>query len=461
MGYMPEVNHTGGHQSILNPWAGSKGFATITGSNDRGLHDFNGVTYKVSDQTLYSVTESGVETSIGTIAGSNRCVMEDGGGFLVITTGSKAYQYDGTTLTDFTANFPVDEGVDYAPGNSVAMIDIYAVYDTALGDIIVSQPASDGTLDPDSLSASDTANSSKSFKDVKRVWVFDELLYMMGSKFIETLQVSSTQSPPFAIVRGGTMSVGLKDLHSVANTINFTYFRGSDGMVHRFSSTQPENVTSGAMANVMEAYADDTAVAYTISIQGGDYYVINFENNNETYAFSEKNHALGPGVDDWFSLSTGADKDIYIGAMYVKSYNKHLIAKRNSGDILELDLTVFTDDGDNVVRQRTLAPINGGLIGEEGARLMMSWFEIVFKKGVGLPAGQGSNPKAFVQFSFDGADSFTNEADVELGRTGESRIRIRVNHTESFYDLVARVTVYDPIFASIQGASIGLKVIGS
>jgi hypothetical protein len=452
MNYMPEVNHTGGHQSVLNPWPGSKSFSTITGTSDRGLHDFNGVTYKISDQTLYSVNSAGAEASRGTIAGNDRCIMSDDGVHLIITTGSKAYQYTGTTLTDITANFTSGFG----PGNSCARISNYMVYDTINGDYIVANFG-----DPDAFTAANNGESEKSHNDIKRVWDFDELLYLMGSKAIETYQFNGTTNPPVAKVRGGTMNVGLKDLHSVASTINFTYFRGSDGMVHRFSSTQPENITSGAMANVMEAYGDDTAVAYTISIQGGDYYVISFENNNQTFVLSEKNHALSPGVDDWFSLSTGADKDIYIGAMYIKSYNKHLISKRNSGDILELDLTVFTDDTDNVVRQRTLAPINGGLIGSEGARLMMSWIEIVFKKGVGIASGQGSNPKAFIQLSFDGADSFTNEADVRLGMTGESRIRIRLNHTASFYDLVPRVTVYDPIFSSIQGASIGLKVIGS
>ena len=91
---------------------------------------------------------------------------------------------------------------------------------------------------------------------------------------------------------------------------------------------------------------------------------------------------------------------------------------------------------------------------------MMSWFEVIFKKGVGIATGQGSNPKAFVQFSFDGGNSYTNEADVLLGRGGDARIRIRLNHTASFYEMSPRVTVYDPVFASIQGAAIGLKVVG-
>ena len=53
MNYMPEINHTGGHKSILNPWLGSTSFATITGSSDRGIWEVNDVTYKISDQTLF------------------------------------------------------------------------------------------------------------------------------------------------------------------------------------------------------------------------------------------------------------------------------------------------------------------------------------------------------------------------------------------------------------------------
>lgn len=453
MNYIPEAHATGASRSLLVPWPGSKGFSTITGSNPRGIWDFGGVTYKISDTTLYSVTSLGVETSIGTIEGTGRCIMRNDSSNLIITTGSKWYQYDGTNLTEF---FPptLSTGLVVTAGNSVDFLNGFAIYDVSDGKFLMSDFG-----DPDIFQNNNFATAESSPDNLKRIWAFNERAYLMGSKSVETWDIS-TGNPPLKKSQSGTMTPGLKDIHSVASSNDYTYYRGADGWIYRFSSTQAINITSGFAANAFETFADDTAEAYIIDIQGGTFYVINFTANNRTWVFSEKNHQLSPGVDDWFELSTGADKDIYIGAMYVKAFNKHLIEKRGTGDILELDINTFTDDGDTILRVRETPPIHGGLLGKEGGRLEMSWLEVILKKGTGLASGQGSDPRLYFQGTFDGANSYSNEEEVEIGRTGDTMLKVRWYHSESFYEAAFRVTGYDPVFYSIHGASIGLKFVG-
>ena len=88
---IPQAELTGAAQSSLVSWYGSVPWSSGSGVG-RGLYVFNGVLYKVSDQTLYSIDSSGVQTSIGTIAGSNRCVFADDGPNLKITPASSGYQ---------------------------------------------------------------------------------------------------------------------------------------------------------------------------------------------------------------------------------------------------------------------------------------------------------------------------------------------------------------------------------
>ena len=120
----------------------------------------------------------------------------------------------------------------------------------------------------------------------------------------------------------------------------------------------------------------------------------------------------------------------------------------------------FTDDGTVSVRERVIAPINGGLLGREGARLQMSWFELVMKKGVGTASGDGVDPRAYFAISIDGGDSWTSDEQVEIGRTGESVIKVRWDKAISFYEASIRIKIYDPVFTSLKGASIALKFLG-
>ena len=455
MNFIPESHKTGATQALLVPWAGSKAFSSITGTTPRGIYEFSGTVYKISDQTLYSVASSGVETSIGTIAGTQRCVIKDDGTNLIIATGSKWYQYDTSTstLSEFTSP-TTSTGLVLGQGNSVDFLNGFAIYDVSGGKFYMSDFG-----DPDSFQTNNFATAESSPDDLKYVKVFNERAYLMGSKTIETWKVG-TGNPPLKKIQNGTMPRGLKDIHSVASSQNFVYFRGDDGWFYRFSSTQAVNITSGFAANAFETYADDTTEAYILEIQGGTYLVCNFTANNKTWVFSERNHQLSPGFDDWFQLSTGTEEDIYIGAFYHKAFNKHLIEKKGSGDILELDLDTYTDDGSTIVRRRRTPPIHGGLLGKEGGRLEMSWFEVKMKKGVGLATGQGSDPRIYITASLDGSESRSNQAELEIGRTGDADLIIRWYHDASFYESDFEIIGYDPIFYSIHSASIGLKFMG-
>lgn len=450
MNLIPEAHKTGSHPSVLVPWPGSIPFSSVSSGLDRGAYEFGEHVYKISGTTLYKISDNGSTESIGEILGSNRCIFDDDGTNLIIATGQNWYQYDGTNLTNFSSSSPEL----YPPGNSVAFLGGFAIYDTIGGIFLVSDFG-----DPDSVQDNNFGTAESSPDNLKRVFVFNERAYLFGDKTIETW-VLGVGNPPLRKTQNGTMKVGLKDTHSVAASRDYVYFRGDDGMVYRFSSTAPTNVTSSFAASAFESYAGDTSVSYIINIQGGTYYVINFTGNNKTWCFSEKNHASSPGIEDWFQLSTGVDQDRYIGDFYVKAFNRHLICNKNNGDLLSLNLDTFTDNGDVSVRARETAPVHGGLAGQEGARMEMSWFEVILKKGVGASSGYGVNPKIYISASFDGADSYSNDEEIDIGRTGQSMIKARWYKSASFYEAVFRITVYEPIFISIHSAAIGIKLTG-
>ena len=202
---------------------------------------------------------------------------------LIITTGDKWYQLTGSTLTEFSS----PDGIQ---GNSVAFLTKYAIFD---GNDQTFWVADFG--DPDSIQSNNFAQAESDGDDLLRVYTFKERVYMFGSNIIETWVVA-TGNPPLAKSNNGTMPIGLADVHSVANTVNYVYFRGSDGLVYRFSSNQPVNITSGFVAQKFQSYNQGNAVAWTGYFDGVGYYVINFPDNNATWVYSERLGELSPWI---------------------------------------------------------------------------------------------------------------------------------------------------------------------
>ena len=441
MNLIPEFNVTGKKESSMNCWPGSKPYIVGTGS-DRGYHVFNNVLYKVSGASLYSENSDKTETLIGTIAGTNRCIFANDGFSMIITTGGTGYQYvDSTnTLTEIT-------DTDFDNGNSVAFINSQMVFDGDGGRFQVANPG-----DPDNIEANNFATAESAPDDTIRVYTFSERLYLFGERTVETWYNSGTGNPPFDRVNGGTMQIGLAAVHSVTESPDFVYFLGSDKSVYRFSATQAQSISTIAISHEFESYDDvSDAIAFMVNIEGQYIYVIKFPTAGKCFAFNE-------GSNGWFELSTGASQGLYIGNSYAEAYGKKFIA--DNGNTLELDLDTYTDNGETIIRERVTAPLDGAAIGVEGGRVTMSRFQVVMETGIGLITGQGETPQLMFQASFDGGKSWTNADTVMIGRLGESRVKVEWYHMASFYEVMFRIRMSDPVFISIHSAAIDISAGG-
>jgi hypothetical protein len=438
MRLIPQAEVTGAAESSLTSWPGCTVFSTNSGSN-RGMTVFKNELYKVNSTTLIKIDSLGTASTLGTIAGSNRCIFANDGTNMIITTGGNGYQLTGTTLTQIT-------DTDYESANSVSYLNQQMIYDGNGGRFQVSDVGN-----PDSLQPNNFATAESSPDDTIRTFAFRERVYIFGERSIETWYNSGSGNPPFARVNGGTMNVGLSAVHSVAATDDYCYFLGDDRRVYRFSSHQAQNITSIAISHqIFNMGNTGDAIASIFHIEGQSFYVIAFPSAGKTLAFNEDAGA-------WFTLSTGADESRYIGDEFIECYGKRLISDKDNGNVHELSLTTFTDNGETCIQERILGPINGTVLGIPAERIMMSYVDLVMEMGVGIETGQGSNPQLLVSASFDGGDSFTNEDDVLLGRTGQGRLKARWDHTESFYSAFIRIRCSDPVFISLFSGSIGIK----
>lgn len=435
MNLIPESVPTGKAQSALTSWHGSKSFSSGSGI-DRGVHVFADELYKVTTNTLFKISSTGVQTSLGTIQGANPCVFADDGFTMRIATGGEDYLVTGGVLS-------VLSDTDLKPGNSVAYLNQQMINDSIRGQFQVSDVGV-----PGSIAANNFATAESAPDDTVRVYTFNERIFLFGDiNTVETWWNSGTGNPPVDRVQGGTMQMGIDSPYSVASSVDFVYFMGRDSTAYRFSATHLDPITPPAIAATFGNYVSSDARGFIVNIEGMSFYVLTFPTEGKTWAYNEDGNA-------WFQLSTGANEGQYLGTSYAEVYGKKLIA--SGGNILELDADTFTDNGDVIIKERVTPPITS----PTGGRIEMSSFTLIMETGVGLITGQGVKPVAMFSASYDGGKSFSQESAVEIGRQGEGREKVKWDNMASAYEIIIKVRISDPVFVSIHGASIMLREAG-
>jgi len=438
--WYPEITEGGLAPAILLPWLGSSlfGDGSITGL-DRGTHEYNSVLYRVVDQTLYSVDNVGVHTSIGTIDGTQRCIFSNsvvGSLDQMVIASGKIWTYDGSDLTD--------SGLT---ADCVTYLNSKSVYPNGGFNFAVS-----GSGGPTSITSTGSAESSTD--DLLRPYAFNQWVYMFGTRTVEPFYDSqATTGTPLARIDSAIMQKGLGGLYTVANTDLAMYFLGDDSNVYKVVQSQLTNITPPHIVNSIKDLDKDTAVGHTQTVNGQDYYILRFS-TGMAYAYDEK-------INEWFNLSSGVDDGPHLAASYIRVYDKDIAVDYRTGKTIELSFTAYDDLGEVIQRRRVLPPftsVNAGI--PYGKRLLMDGIKFGLQTGQGLVTGQGSDPQLMVEYSLDGGETWSTERWVKFGRLGKYLVKAEYWEMVSFYEITFRITISDPVFCSLHDATINIKAGG-
>lgn len=438
--WYPEITVDGRSQAALLPWPGTRAFGTSPGTSDRGLHVFRSELYHVIGSSLFSVSNSGIYTEIGSIEGLSRCIFDDNGVEMSITADGNAYSFDGLTLTKGDQD-------EFANTQSVTMLNNTFLYNAELDNFFVSEAG-------DALSFRAAGSAESKGDDLLRPYAFSQWVYMMGETTTEPWWNAAADTLGFDRIDGGIMEKGLGGLYTVANTDQFMYFLGDDANVYQVIQSSINLISTPEISFQLGKLNIADAVGWTMVLDGQDFFILNFDEDDLTYAYAEQAGA-------WFNLSSGVNDGRYIGSSYARVYNKHISVDFKTGNTIEITDQAFDDLGQTLQRQRTLPPINSAKLGMgAGKRLLMSKAKFMLQTGQGLSSGQGSVPAIEIEFSIDGGASWQVIDWPKVGKLGQYLINVEAWHMVSFYDIQFRLTMSDPVFSSLHDGSIDLKLAG-
>jgi hypothetical protein len=443
--FYPEFVESGSDRFITRSFPGLSLFSDQLSGGDRGGVFAGGVLYRVLGNTLYSVSNIGTHTNLGAVSGGGRCIFATDGTSIWFTTGGgPIYKYDGASLTQVTDS-------NIVGSRSVTSMNNQFVYTKPKLSVV--SDVGNGS----SASGLNAIGAESIPDDLVRDYWFDQVLYRFGTESVEPWYNSGVGNPPIARIEGQIITVGTASRDAITNTKDFIYWLGNDNSIYRARGGVDAPVSSKGVNQAIEGYADiSDAIANSFVLDGKYFVAFQFPSANATWVVSEE-----LGENGWFELSSSINGGgIYQVSTFISAYGKKLAFDSGNGNIYELDFDVHDLNGETMQRRRVMSSINGKALGFPGKRMQMSRFELLMEVGTGIITGQGEDPKIMIEASYDGGKSWSEETWMDIGRLGETDIRAEWFNLDSFYDLMIRLTITDPVPCTIYSGAIDVRPAG-
>lgn len=403
----------------------------------RGARKMGGVAYIVSGSRLYSVSSTGVATDLGgSITGTGPVSMDDNGTQLVITNGTNGYLYS------VTLGFALITDVDFNPADTVQFFDQRFYFDWKNTNKFFGSDILDGT----SYNALVFASAETRPDNVKAIVLNKQILLVFGDATIEPWQDVGAANFPLQSVPGVVIERGLAAPHATAKEDNAVFFLGDDKRFYRLDGLTPVGISTPAIDAEWQGYSTvSDAYCFSYSWNGHKYVAVHFIAANKTWVWDISTN-LWHERESWDM--NGRFLGRWAGNCHVSCYDKELIGDAYSGKIGYLDASTYTEFGNTTQALVTSPPIQS-----DRKRMFMSRLEMNIEAGVGINAGQGSDPQWMLRSSKDGGRTYTNlQKWRSAGAVGQYRTRLRWLKLGQSRERVFELTTTDPVKRTIISA---------
>lgn len=417
----------------------------------RGLFEQDGRAWVVAGSSLYELFRDYSSTLIGDVGSDGRAasMSQNLTQLFVLSTGL------GFVVTLATNAFAQVTDVDFPANVSMGFYtDTYFL-------VLLRESPQFNISDPDnglSWNGAEFGRRSEGSCDFVAMVKFKRGIWLLGSQDSEVWYNSGAASFPFAPRPGVAINTGCVAEFSATVCGEYVYWLGGDadggGVLYRAGEDyRPTMVSTDAVARIWGTYSRlDDAEAWTYQKDGHDFYVLYFPTADATWVYDA---SLPPELAWterlWWDTAAGT-YHAHRARCHVYAFGKHFVGDRATGSVYELSDTVYSDNG-APIRWLRQSPH----IGSEARTIKHKRFQLDMQTGVGLQAGQGSDPQVGLQWSDDNGQTWSNEYWRSLGAVGKYATRVFWRRLGKARDRVYRVFGTDPVPIAIQAAYLDLE----
>jgi hypothetical protein len=426
---------------------GISDWVTLATAPLRGLIVHDELLYAVSGTKLYSITEAGATTEIGSIQGTGLVRMATNGEELIVISNPVGYLYTGGTLSVMSKTNFTDFGA-----KDVGYIDGFFVYLTPSGQTFFSSEyfqdagglyVDAGTIDPLNF---DLAIGLPD--NLVSLLVDHRQLFLFGKDSIEIWYNAGSAGFPFLREQNGLIEVGCGAANTPVKADNTLFWIDDKRIARRLVDLTPQRISTHS---IEQRWQDYTTVsdAYSVSYvhEGHWFWCVTFPTEGESWEFdisTNEWHERGSrvnGVDQHWRVNTQC-----------WCYGENIVGDSLSGKLGKVDANVFTEFGGLQRMEWTYPPVYA-----EGRRAFHKRLQIEFEAGVGLTSGQGSDPQVMLDVSDDGGKTFVALPTRSIGQIGQYRYRSIWNRLGSSDDRVYRAAISDPVMVAVVDSQLEIE----
>lgn len=409
----------------------------------RGMWNFRGVLYAVIGQELYRINSSGGYKKIGDgISGTSPVSMADNGTQLVIVNGTEGY------LVDSSDVFQQIVDPNFYSANTVLFFDDYFVYDHRGTNQFFLSALGDGL----SYNGLDFASAEAQPGFLTTIAQNMQLLFLFAQNHIEMWYDAGLASFPFQRYAGGVIERGCISPRSVVLQDDALFFLGADKVFYRLQGNVPIRISTHAIEHAFQSYGDITdAFSFTYTFEGHKFVVLTFPSVPHTWVYDISTKL-------WHERESMTSSEVSIGRWRgncaVEIYGKVLIGDYNSSVIGYLDWGNKTEYGNTIQMMATSSTLH-----QDRLPIFIGRLELDMQVGTSDGTGQGADPKVYLQWSKDGAQTWSKiQPARSLGKIGEYLTRIRWLNIGRAYQFVFRIIITDPVLRVLIGTHSDIDV---
>lgn len=402
--------------------------------------------YAAQGSTFWEINNAFVSTSRGTLlTSSGRLDMASNGAVIVIVDGTYGYTYtiSTATLAQITdADFPANpQTVSWQDGQ-------FAVTFSNTGPVKQRVYISPDGINWDAL---DFRAAESTPDGLIRGYSYNEHLHCFGEASLEFWAYTGDGDFPFAPVRGAGKKIGLASRWSLAEFDQSLCFLGKNKLgevqVYRLAGYELQQISTPDLNTLINAYSvKSDAQGFSYMLDGHPMYELAFPTAGKSWLYDGlSSAALGSPV--W--SETTSDGGRHYAAMQVNFLDRPYVSDYRNGRIYRLDKAVYADAG---VAQEFQVDTRHFFKDHDRVTVDRIYFDL--ETGVGLTAGQGSNPKAMLKVSRDGGRTWGSEMWANIGKIGKYLERVEFRRLGTARDFVFSLRITDPVKRVITGISI-------
>lgn len=416
MNWFLEQSESKGATSEISmlPTPGVQSWVMVSKVGYRAMFEMNGRCFGVVQDGFYEFTNPasvGTATLRGLVALDNNpatiSTNGDGGGQLLITSGTNAYSYDlaSNMLTQITSLDGKATQGSYLAGYGL-------VFDASNSTVYYSDLLDFSVFDPTNYFQ--RSNQPDNWKAMcVTTWGY---ICLPGQYSGEMWYPNGGFPLPFAPDPAGNFNKGIAATFSITNAGGAVVWLSvnSDGdyEVVSASGLQPARISDFALEYQLSQFVKTStindAIGESFRMDGHTFYRLTLPTADATKQYDLTN-GFWTDVGTW--ISEDSAYTYFRPVFYAFAFNKHLIGDRESGVLYEMDTDFTTDVDGRFIRRvrRTPAVVN------EQLYVFHRKLTILMKTGV---ANQGQQPKLLLRYSDDGGMTWSTEQECSVGEIG-------------------------------------------